>query len=74
MRRSVSLWLLTGLALWLVAAANHWRTSDAPLDPATMAELSRRLDLVVSGPSALPSLPLDPDLSARNGSRASDHR
>ncbi len=74
MTRPVSLGLLTGLVLSLVAAANHRRSAGARLDPATMTELSRRLDLVVSGgSSALPLPPRDQDLSASNGSSVSDH-
>lgn len=73
MTKSVPWWLLTGLVLALVAV-NHRRAPEAPLDPATMTELSRRLDLVVSGvSSALPSPSRDPDLSASKGSGVPDH-
>ncbi len=75
MTRPVSLGLLAGLVLSLVAAANHRRSAEARLDPATITELSRRLDLVVSGgSSALPSLSRDPNLAAANRNRSSDHR
>jgi hypothetical protein len=72
--KSASWWLLTGLVLALVAAANHRPAPEARLDPATLTELSRRLDLAVSGGSGnLPRVPPDPDLSASNGERVSDH-
>ncbi len=74
MTKSASWWLLSGLVLALVAAANHRRNAEVRLDPATMTELSRRLDLVVNGPSGAPPSPSrDPGLSARNGSPVSDH-
>lgn len=74
MTKPVSGWLLTGLVLALLAAANHRRAPEACLDPATLTELSRRLDLVVSGGSStLPSPSRDPDLSPSNGSRVPDH-
>lgn len=75
MTRPVSLTLLTGLVLALVAAANHRRADEVRLDPATMTELSRRLDRVVSGGSTnLPGAPGDPDLTALNRNRVPDHR
>lgn len=75
MTRPVSLCLLAGLVVAMVAATSHRRAAEARLDPATMTELSRRLDLVVSGGSKnVPGLLLAPNLSAANGNRASDHR
>ena len=74
MTRPVPLWLLTGLVLALVVAANH-RPAAEPLDPATMTELNRRLDLVVSGGSdPSPQLPRDRELSAANRNMVSDLR
>ena len=75
MTRPASFWVLTGLVLALVAALNHRPAAEESLDPATMTELSRRLDLVVSGGSgAAPRLPRDPELSAANRNMVSDPR
>ncbi len=75
MTRRVSIWLLTGLVVASAAAANHRRADEVRLDLTTMTELSRRLDLVVSGGSgAAPRLPRDPGLPAANRNMVSDPR
>lgn len=51
MTRPVSLWLLAGLVVAMVAAANQRKAAAVRLDPATLNDLSRRLDLAVSGAS-----------------------
>lgn len=75
MTRPASMWLLTGLAVALVAAAQHRRHAETRLDSAAMTELSRRLDQAVSGGSSpLKQTPRDPHLTVGSGNRVSDLR